>query len=469
MAGLTPMVPGTEPSFLQSDRALARVARPIARFLAVEAAGGLVLVVATVVALIWANAATASYESFWSTAIDLRVGPLVFEEDLGHWVNAALMAVFFFVVGMEIKREAVSGELRDRRAIALPALAALGGMLVPAGIYLAANAGGPGADGWGIPMATDIAFALGVLALLGSRVPPPLKVFLLTLAIVDDIGAIVVIAVFYTDDLRPQYLVIALVIVAAVIVMRQARVVYPPLYLVAGAALWLVVYESGVHATLAGVIMGLLTPARPFQSELDAQAVVDHLENRPELTADDVRAAARAITQSVSICDRLIDLLHPWTSYVIVPIFALANAGIVLTGASFIDPSAVFIGVAAGLVVGKLVGVTLFSWLAIRFRVAELPRGVSWLQVTGLAALAGIGFTVSLFITGLAFADAQLVTEAKAGILAASVLAAALGALLFVAGGRRPGGSPTAGMAQERLDRVQAPAERSGEDTCRHM
>ena len=436
MAGVTPVVPGTEPSFLQSDRALARVARPIARFFAVEAAGGLVLVVATMVALIWANVATASYQSFWSTVIDVRVGGFVFHEDLGHWINDALMAVFFFVVGMEIKREAVSGELRDRRAIALPALAALGGMVVPAGIYLAVNVGGAGADGWGIPMATDIAFTLGVLALLGSRVPPSLKVFLLTLAIADDIGAIAVIVLFYTDDLKPQYLLIALVIVAAVIVMRRARVVYPPLYLVAAAALWFVVYESGVHATVAGVVMGLLTPARPFQSELDAQAVVDHLENQPELTADDVTAAARAITQSVSICDRLIELLHPWTSYVIVPIFALANAGIVLTGDSFTDPSPVFVGVVAGLVIGKLVGVTLFTWLAIRFRVAELPPGVSSLQITGLAALAGIGFTVSLFITGLAFPDSQLATEAKAGILAGSVIAAVLGALLFVAGGR---------------------------------
>ncbi len=439
MAGLTPLVPGTEPSFIQSDRTLAvRVARPIARFLHIEAAGGLLLVVATTVALVWANSPwAASYRSFWRTTIGLQIGPYRFQEDLGHWVNDALMAVFFFVVGLEIKREAVSGELRDRRAIALPALAAFGGMVVPAVIYLAFNAGGDGSAGWGIPMATDIAFALGVVALLGRRVPAPLKIFLLTLAIVDDIGAITVIAVFYSDALQPKYLLAAAGIVIVVFVLGRWRVVYPPLYLAAAVALWLAVYESGVHATIAGVIMGLLIPAVPFQPDLDPQAVVDHLENQPELSADSARAAARTISQSASIGDRLIDLLHPWTSYVIVPIFALANAGIVLTGASFTHPSPVLIGVAVALVAGKLAGVTAFTWLAVRLRLATLPDGATWRHVTGVAALAGIGFTVSLFITGLAFDDQALQADAKTGILLASIAAAVLGTTILVATHRR--------------------------------
>jgi NhaA family Na+:H+ antiporter len=429
------MLPGTEPTFLHSDAPLARLARPVARFLSIEAAGGFVLVVAAVVALLWANSPwQASYASFWATPLEVRIGPLLFEEDLGHWVNDALMAVFFFVVGLEIKREVVSGELRDRRAIALPALAALGGMIVPAGLYLAVNAGGAGVDGWGIPMATDIAFALGVVVLLGSRIPSSLKVFLLTLAIVDDIGAITVIAVFYTEDLAPQYLLGAGGLVVLVMALQRSRVVYPPVYVVTGVALWLAIYESGVHATIAGVVMGLLTPAKPLQSELDAQAIVDHLENRPELTVEEVRATSRAITQSVSLCDHLIELLHPWSSYVIVPIFALANAGITLTGDAFSGPSAILIGVMVGLVVGKPLGITAFVWLSVRLRFAALPEGVTWRQLGGIAMVAGIGFTVSLFVATLAFSDAQLQTDAKTGILLASVIAAVLGSVVLLRG-----------------------------------
>ena len=264
-------------------------------------------------------------------------------------------------------------------------------------------------------------------------VPAALKVFLLTLAIVDDIGAIVVIALFYTDDLAPQYLVAAAGLVGLVVLMRRGRVVYPPVYIAAGVALWLAVYESGVHATIAGVVMGLLTPARPLQSELDAQAMVDHLENRPELTVDEVRATSRAIAQSVSLCDRLIELLHPWTSYVIVPIFALANAGIALNGSAFTSPSSVFLGVTVGLVLGKLAGITAFVWLAVHLRVATLPQGATWRHVTGVAAVAGIGFTVSLFITSLAFTDPGLQADAKAGILAASIVAAVIGSLVLTA------------------------------------
>ena len=252
-----PQISSAQPTFLQSDRPLARAVRPFIRFSHIEAAGGIVLVIATVIALGWANSPwQAGYEAVWTTNVRFELGSYVFDEDLGHVVNDLLMAVFFFVVGMEIKRELVTGELRDRRAVALPAMAALGGMIVPAGIYLAFNAGGDGARGWGIPMATDIAFALGVVALLGHRVPSTVKVLLLTLAIVDDIGAIVVIAVFYTERVELEFVLAAMMCAVAVAVMHRARVVYSPLIAIAGCALWLTVYESGIHATIAGVIMG---------------------------------------------------------------------------------------------------------------------------------------------------------------------------------------------------------------------
>jgi Na+:H+ antiporter, NhaA family len=407
------------------------VVHPLSRFLHVEAAGGILLILATIVALVWANVWPASYESLWSTEVRIQVGDYEFADDLQHLVNDLLMGLFFFVVGMEIKRELVSGELRDRRAVALPAMAALGGMIVPATIFLAFNAAGDGRDGWGIPMATDVAFALGVVALLGARVPAPVKVLLLTLAIVDDIGAIVVIALFYTSDLEPNFLVFAAGLAVVVAVILRLDVTYPPIFLGLGLLLWLMVYESGVHATIAGVVMGLLTPAVPRQTDLEADDVVDVLENRPELHASDVRMAAYAIRGSVSACDRLIDGLHPWTSYVIVPLFAVANAGVEISGDELRDPSAVFVGVLLGLVVGKLVGITAFSWLTVRLGLGRLPAGTHWGHITGVAAVAGIGFTVSLFITGLAFDDLGLQDDAKLGTLSASIVAAVVGWVVF--------------------------------------
>ena len=311
-------------------------------------------------------------------------------------------------------------------------------MVVPALIYAAINAGGPGGEGWGIPMATDIAFALGVVAVLGRRVPSALKVFLLTLAIVDDIGAIVVIAVFYSGgiELRPAGAVG--LIVAAVIAMRAGRIAATPLYVIAGLALWLTVYESGVHATIAGVVMGLLVPARPQQSAIEADAIVDALEDRHELSAEEVRTTAAAIRRSVSTCERLIESLHPWTSYLIVPLFALANAGIALSGDRIGAAPRVVAGVVVGLVVGKIVGITGFVWLATRFGVAALPDGAGWRQLFGASALAGIGFTVSLFVTGLAFeGDDVLGDAARVGILIASTVAAAVGSLVFIVGRTR--------------------------------
>jgi len=435
----TPQISSAEPTFLQSDRTLAKAVRPFVRFSHVEAAGGIVLVIATVVALVWANSPwKAGYASLWSTNVRFEFGSYVFEEDLSHVVNDMLMALFFFVVGMEIKRELVTGELRDRRAVALPAMAALGGMVVPAAIYLAFNAGGAGSDGWGIPMATDIAFALGVVALLGSRVPPAVKVLLLTVAIIDDIGAILVIAIFYTDRLEFNFVVAALAIAACVAVMHRMRIVYPPLLAIAGFALWLAVFESGIHATIAGVVMGLLTPARPLQSGLEAEEIVDVLQDGDDIRAEEVRATATLIRDSVSACDRLIDALHPWTSYLIVPIFALANAGIVLSVDALMSPSAVLGGVAVALVAGKFIGVTLFSWVAVRFGFGRLPDQVRWAHIMGVGAVAGIGFTVSLFITGLAFSDVAIQADAKIGILAASIIAAIAGTTFLAVAARKP-------------------------------
>jgi NhaA family Na+:H+ antiporter len=418
--------------------------QPVVRFLHVEAAGGILLLIATVVALVWANSPwDASYNTLWATTIDVQIGSYTFEEDLGHVVNDLLMALFFFVVGMEIKRELVTGELRDRRAVALPAMAALGGMIVPALIFVAFNAGGDGAAGWGIPMATDIAFALGVVALLGSRVPPAVKILLLTLAIVDDIGAILVIAVFYTERVEFSFLLTAVVVAAVVACMHRFHITYAPLIALGGFMLWLTLYESGVHATIAGVVMGLLMPARPMHSELQADEIAKVLERDDDITAADVRATASVIGGTVSPCDRLIDTLHPWTSYLIVPLFALANAGIAISGDSLSSPSSVLVGVAVALVVGKFVGVASFSWVAVRLGFARLPPGVRWAHIHGVAAVAGIGFTVSLFIAGLAFDDELLQDDAKLGTLLASVVAASAGAvLLTLAARRRPTAPP---------------------------
>jgi NhaA family Na+:H+ antiporter len=373
------------------------------------------------------------------THVSFEVGSFEVDETLQHVVNDGLMALFFFVVGLEIKRELVAGELRDRRAAVLPAVAAVGGMVVPAAIFLAFNVNGAGSQGWGIPMATDIAFALGVVALLGSRVPAPLKVFLLTLAIVDDIGAIVVIAAFYSEGIRWAWFVEAIVVFGLVVVAQRARVRSLVVYVVLGAAAWLFVFESGVHATIAGVVLGLLTPARPLLPEVEAEAIVDQLEGRDDLTAADVRRVEFLVRESVPPTERIERALHPWTSYVIVPLFAFANAGIVLSGDALTSPSAVILGVLVGLVVGKAVGIGLFSWIAVRAGWGVLPEGVRFGQLLGVAVLGGIGFTVSLFITALAFEDDPLLADqAKIGILLASVLAAALGSAVLAGAARRP-------------------------------
>jgi NhaA family Na+:H+ antiporter len=415
-----------------------RVIQPLQRFLHTEIAGGIVLVVAAAVALVWANSSLAgSYTALWETELGLQLGPFELTEDLRHWINDLLMALFFFVVGLEIKREFVRGELADPRAALLPVVAALGGMIVPALLYTAVNLGGPGMRGWGVPMATDIAFAVGVLALVGSRAPASLKIFLLTLAIADDIGAILVIAVFYTDALAANWLTLAALTVVAILLLQRAHVRALAPYVVAAGVLWLAVFESGVHATIAGVVLGLLTPARPFHvPDIAERAIVAELEGIDEDGHAEEREEQHLLhitsiaNEALSPLARLEHRLHPWSAFVVLPLFALANAGVVVRGedlgAAFTSP--VTLGVIAGLVLGKPLGVMAFSWLAVRLAGARLPRGVGWLELAGVGLLAGIGFTVAVFIAGLAFVDAELQDAAKIGILAASVLAALLGA-----------------------------------------
>jgi|TARA_B100000959_G_C14985489_1_gene625404 NhaA family Na+:H+ antiporter len=377
----------------------------------------------------------ASYQNFWHAEIELVVGPWHLPHlSVGHFVNDALMALFFFVVGLEIKRELVTGDLSSFRAAALPAIGALGGMVVPAALYLVLNSAGEASRGWGIPMATDIAFAVGIVALLGARVSPKIKLFLLTLAIVDDIGAIAVIAIFYTDDLSSSWLLAAGVGLVGVWVLQRLRVWAIPVYATLGIFIWYATLESGVHATIAGVALGLLTPARPLLDQRDAQQIVDALPS--DANVAEVRHASFLAQESVPLTERLENMLHPFTAFMIIPIFALANAGIELSTDKISDAvsSRVTLGIVLGLVVGKPVGITLFTWVATRFGFA-LPQGVRWPQFIGMGLAAGIGFTVSIFLAGLAFESYAVTDLAKIGILVASFIAAVAALLLMRFGG----------------------------------
>ncbi|WP_335991356.1 Na+/H+ antiporter NhaA [Glycomyces sp. MUSA5-2] len=425
----------TRPAFLYSRKSLARyVGRPAAEFLKIEPAAGVVLVACAVVALVWANSPwAASYQAVWGMDITIRIGSFELHHSLKDWINDGLMAVFFFVVGMEIKSEIVSGELRQVRNAVAPVAGAVGGMAVPALIYAAFNAGGEGAGGWGVPMATDIAFAVGVLALFGSRIPSAAKVFLLTLAIVDDLGAIAVIAVFYTDDLSMPWLAAAGAILAVAIGLRVLNVWSGPVYLVVGISLWLAVLESGIHATIAGVAMGLLISAKPLLDPHAAHAKAQELA-KDGLTLGETERLVRLTRDAQPPTQRLQHANHPFSSFVVLPLFALANAGVVLSGdlMAAAATSAVTIGIVLGLVVGKALGITAAVWIAVRTGAGRLPEGTRWPLLTGIAAVAGIGFTVALFITELAFHDTALLTdEAKIGVLAGSFAAALIGSAII--------------------------------------
>jgi NhaA family Na+:H+ antiporter len=416
-----------------------RMPRFLRQFLDTEAAGGLVLLVSAVAALVWANSAwSASYRTLWHTELALRLGRFALIDDLQHWVNDGLMALFFLVVSLEIKRELVHGDLREPGAAAVPAIAAAGGMVVPAVLFLVVTATSGGSTGWGIPMATDIAFALGALAVLGSRVPGPVKLFLLTLAIVDDIGAIAVIAVFYGGEIHVAFLAAAVALLAVMVGMRRAGVVWVAPYVVLGIGVWLATRASGVHPTMAGVILGLLAPARPLTSAAVARRWAADLADEPGPAELD--AMTRLSKTSVSPAERLEHLLHPWTSFLVVPVFALANAGVSIKADSFDAPGAagVTAGVVLGLVAGKVVGITAAAGLAVRSGLGRLPEGATWPMLAGVAALGGIGFTVSLFIAELAYGPGPLQDAAKIGVLGASVVAALAGTLALLWASREP-------------------------------
>lgn len=423
-----------------SDTLLAKaVARPMVRFLALEATSGLLLLLATAIALIWANSAWGdSYRALWETEVVFKIGSWQPFTHSGHglsldlWVNDGLMVLFFFVVGLEIKLELAVGDLRDPRVAALPAIAALGGMVVPAGLFMLVNAGSDGFGGWGIPMATDIAFAVGVLALLGSRVPRKLKLFLLTLAIVDDIGAILVIAVFYTANLSFSWLALAAAGLILVALLRRYRVWYTPVYVAIGIFVWYATFRSGVHATIAGVALGLLTPAKPLLGDRRFEGFEDLLSGDSSNPAE-LRNVNWRMREQVSVCSRLLLLITPWTGFFVIPVFALANAGVELSGESInaAMSSPLMWGVILGLVVGKPVGIMAASLFATKSGLAVLPDGVSNRHVLGAGAVAGIGFTVALFISGLAFDDPGLIDRSIIGILIASVASSLVGAAIL--------------------------------------
>lgn len=416
-----------------------RFVRPIAVFVNTEASSGIVLLIAAAAALAWANSPwDEAYFDLWNTTLSIDLDLVSIETTLGHAVNDGLMAIFFFVVGLEIKRELVHGELSTVRKASLPVAAALGGMLVPALLYTAVNFGGEGRHGWGIPMATDIAFAMGVLALLGRRAPFSLKVFLLALAIVDDLGAIVVIAVFYSESISVEAVAWAGAIVAGIIAAGRLGVRSTAVYLVLGVILWVAVFKSGIHATVAGVILAALTPSRPFYTPQAFEAGATELvasyrqaneQGQPDTAQQSLRELEELTRGTESPLDRLEQRLHPWVSYGIVPIFALANAGVALSGELVSDAagSAITLGVILGLVVGKPVGILLACLLMVKLKFATLPTNAGVGHMVGVGMLAGIGFTVSLFIAGLAFDDPGLADEAKIGILAASACAGIAG------------------------------------------
>lgn len=438
---------GTNDLKVIADAPISPLIRPFQEFAARQASGGILLLLCTAVALVWVNSPWAeSYEAFWNTKLTLRLADRTLDHDLHFWVNEGLMGVFFFVVGLEIKRELLVGELASLRQATLPILGALGGVLAPALIYAALNFGGKGAAGWGIPMATDIAFVIGVMAILGGRVPLGLKVFLTALAIVDDIAAVLVIALFYTAQIAWLGVGVAALCVVLLFVANWTGVRNPLPYAVLGIVLWLAVLHSGVHATIAGVLLAMTIPSR---TELNApeflqrsRGILEHFER----CADSVKGVMTDVEQQAAIealedtCEkvqpplyRLEQALHPWVTFLIMPVFALANAGVVLSGGitqQLSEP--VTLGVALGLLLGKSIGIGFACWIAVKIGIAMLPLGVNWNHIHGAAWLGGIGFTMSFFIATLAFSNEELLARAKFGILAGSLSAGTIGFLILL-------------------------------------
>ncbi len=428
---------------------LDRFTRPFGRFLAIEAASGAVLLGFTVIALVLSNSPWAtSFLNLWETKIGLLLGTWEFERALRDWINDGLMTLFFFLVSLELKRELVLGELRSPRIASLSISAALGGMLVPALLYLAMQAGQPGQHGWGTVMATDTAFVIGCLALLGSRIPQALRIFMLSLAIVDDIGAILVVAVGYSSKVEWGPLVVAGLGTVMVRVMTLLGVRAVPVYFSMGILIWFAVDASGLHATITGVVLGLMTPARRWVSDDRLYAILDQVIAHPDSdegsggTRDrkTLQVAEVAAREALSPVERLEIMLHPWVGFVIMPLFAFANAGVTLSLDSL--DGAVTIAVLVAFAVGKPVGVLVFSWLAVRSGLAVRPAELSWATLVGGGLLAGIGFTMALFIANLSFGE-DLIDGAKLGIFLASAVSAVSGlGLLWWASARGAGAAP---------------------------
>jgi Na+/H+ antiporter NhaA len=400
------------------------LAAPVRDFLSTETGSAIFLLAATCAALVWSNVPGAHYESVWTAKLSVELGGSGVSTDLRHWVNEGLMTFFFLVVGLEAKREFDVGDMRERRRLAVPVLAALGGMAVPVAIFLAINAGGPGAHGWGAAMSTDTAFALGALALLTPRAATRLRVFLLTLAVVDDLGALVVIATAYTKHVSMPALLVAIGLFAALLALRFAPAWRRQLAVLIGIALWVAMFKSGIDPVIAGLAAGLVTSAYPPSREDLERATELTRSFREQPTPELARSAQLGVLSAISLNERLQYELHPWTSYVVVPLFALANAGIHVTGSLLSNAvsSPITLGIVIGYVLGKPVGIVGASWIASRPSLRGPRPPISWPLIFGGGAVAGIGFTVSLLISGLAFSGERL-DEAKLGVLASAVLA----------------------------------------------
>jgi Na+:H+ antiporter, NhaA family len=429
-------------SWAPAVRAVELLKRPIERFLEIQASSGILLLACAVIALAWANSPwSSSYHRLWHTPFGIKLGTLSFERDLHFWINDGLMVVFFFIVGLEIRREIHEGELRDLKRATLPVLAALGGMIAPALIFLALNRSAPASSGWGIPTATDIAFAVGVLTLLGRRVPPALRVLLLALAIIDDIGAILVIALFYSTGVELPGLAIAGAGVASILVLQRVGLRHPLSYALPSIVIWIGLVRSGVHPTIGGVIVGLLTPVRSWFGEQgflrEAEEALESFRSHAQNGAhqhDYLRPLRRlnlARREAVSPVVQLEGKLHPWAAYGVMPLFALANAGVTIGSVSFESSatSGVALGVALGLSCGKPLGIVLASLAGVRAGLCVLPRGVGVRGLVVVGIVGGIGFTMALFVAQLAFPDPALLGAAKVAVLFASTAAGVVGLL----------------------------------------
>jgi NhaA family Na+:H+ antiporter len=422
-------------SWVRSGRPVPRrVVRPIERFLKLEAGSASLLLIGALAALVWANVAAGSYERFWSMTLSVDLGPLQLTGELRGVVNDFLMAVFFYVVALEIKRERVFGTLRDRRSAGVPVAAALGTMVGAGLVYLAVNLGGGDMRGWAIPIATDIAFAVGVLGLAGTRVPGELRIFLLTVAVVDDLGTIIIIAIFFSVGISVVWLGAAAAAALAITLLNRVAVRFLVPYVALGALMWLSVLESGVHATIAGVVLGFLTPAiafHPRQPTGDAISIrlAELSRANDEISESVMWETSRLAREAVSPLTRIEEQLHPWSAYAILPTFALANAGVALSVERLTEALSgrVGLGIFLGLVFGAPLGGLLFAWLVVRTGLAPLPEGLDWSALGSVAPLKGIGFTVAIFMSVLAFDDETLREQAKVAILAASTVAAAIG------------------------------------------